>query len=370
MRSLVTGLIIGLVIGMILAFTEDPGGKVELNISPLTNQKTLSWTKQEWKVASLFPVNQFPLGQTTSKLIINLNRLMGGELSLKYHKTNNLSKSAKIFDLVSSGKLDAAFGSPSLWGKRSIGFRLLDAMPFGPGLEEFITWRNTNKVKRMAKKLYHRFGVHGIICGTTGPTIGGLFKRPVQNISELRDKKIGARGFSAKILSRAGATSVIISPSKALNLYSSGNLFGTLIGEPYNSKGQIKEKLFGIAYFPAWQRKFRILELLINLKKWDKLEPKTKKMMELACSANISKSFAHNENRQFVELKSLIYQGLKIRRWNPHLTKQLKAIWLQETLKLMESEPEFKIFYTTYLDFKKDYSIWQELGYTDFKRGF
>ena len=108
----------------------------------------------------------------------------------------------------------------------------------------------------------------------------------------------------------------------------------------------------------------------INLKKWDKLEPKTKKMMELACSANISKSFAHNENRQFVELKSLIYQGLKIRRWNPHLTKQLKAIWLQETLKLMESEPEFKIFYTTYLDFKKDYSIWQELGYTDFKSGF
>ena len=107
---------------------------------------------------------------------------------------------------------NAALSSPSFWGKKSRSFELLDGFPFGPGTNEFLAWYNTGGGKILSQNLYQRYNMHSLVCGITGPTFGGWFREPVNNIADLRKRRVAAVGLGAKVLSQAGVLTALIAP--------------------------------------------------------------------------------------------------------------------------------------------------------------
>ena len=119
----------------------------------------------------------------------------------------------------------------------------------------------------------------------------------------------------------------------------------------------------GYVYFPGWQKQFGILDLIINLSKWNKLSVKTKNRIEVACSSNIIDSLSVSEGRRFDTLKSIVEHGFEVKRWPNELLDKLRFYWRQETNSQRFRDGEFGRIWSSRKKFSEDYSIWEELGY-------
>ena len=71
----------------------------------------------------------------------------------------------------------------------------------------------------------------------------------------------------------------------------------------------------------------------------------------------------HSEGQQFTHLKRLINRGAEIQRWPQGLTEHLKSVWQREARRLTGNDRDFRRMWESLQAFRRDYSIWQELGY-------
>jgi len=213
MKYFITGLFIGLIVGVIIATNEPEPNVKQTNLLQLGIEEIKKpLQRSQWRIASLFPSSTFPSGISVQKLVKNINFLTRTTLELKLFEPGTLVPVFSSFDAVSSGRIEAAVSSPSFLGGKSRSFQLLDGIPFGPGANEFLAWYKIGGGKKLSQSLYQRYNILGLVCGVTGPTFGGWFREPVNNISDLRKRRVAAVGLGATVLSRAGVLTALIAP--------------------------------------------------------------------------------------------------------------------------------------------------------------
>jgi TRAP-type mannitol/chloroaromatic compound transport system substrate-binding protein len=364
MKYFITGLFIGLIVGVIIATNEPESNVKQTNLLQLGIEKIKTpLQRSQWRTASLFPSSTFPSGISVQKLVKNINFLTRTTLELKLFEPGTLVPVFSSFDAVSSGRIEAAVSSPSFLGEKSRSFELLDGFPFGPGANEFLAWHQIGGGEKLSQSLYQRYNIHGLVCGITGPTFGGWFREPVQKIADLQKKRVAAVGLGATVLSRAGVLTTLIAPQDIRSAIQSGKIFGATIGAPYAIGKNESKQSTGHIYFPGWHQQYSVLNLMINIRNWDSLNRQTKDRIEIACTANIADSISQSEGHRFDMLKSLVDRGFTVGRWPPRLLNKLKSIWQEEVLAYRSSEGEFGKIWRSLENFRKNYSIWQELGY-------
>ena len=363
MKYFVTGLFIGLMVGVVIA-TSSPDSNVKKTniIQPSIEKIKTPLNRSLWRIASLFPSSTFPSGTSVNKLIKNINFLTRTTLELKLFEPGTVVPVFSSFDAVSSGRIEAAVSSPSFWGGKSRSFQLLDGFPFGPGANEFLAWYKIGGGKKLSQSLYQRYNILGLVCGITGPTFGGWFRKPVNNISDLRKRRVAAVGLGATVLSKAGVLTALIAPHDIRSAIQSGKVFGATIGTPYAIGKTESIQSTGHIYFPGWHQQYSVLNLKINTRNWDSLNRQTKDRIEIACAANIADSIFQSEGHRFDMLKSLVDRGFTVRRWPPQLLKNFESIWQNEVHAYRTSEGTFGKIWRSLEKFRKNYSIWQELG--------
>ena len=72
-------------------------------------------------------------------------------------------------------------------------------------------------------------------------------------------------------------------------------------------------------YFPGWHQQSTIVELIINLEKWNGLADLQRAWIEAACGDNVQHTLAEGEAIQHAALADLSARGVQIHRWpGPH----------------------------------------------------
>ncbi len=364
MRGFIGGLFVGLVAGVILAVTSDSKvGQAPSAEAPGAQGNGIPGSPVSWRMASVFPANMGLSGNTSRAIALRVSDLTGSNLNLTFHNPGAVVEGLDVFDAVSSGTIEAAFSSPSFWGSKSRAFELLGGIPFGPKTDEFLAWYHDGGGKKLAHALYQRHNIHGLICGLNGPVAGGIFRAHVSRIEDLRNKTISAAGLGARVLSRAGATTQLHTPQDALAKLKDEQLFGASFMTPLNIDPAVVTETAKHIYFPGWSQQFSTFDLLIHLRDWNGLHANAKAIIEAACAQNIVESLSHSEGQQFTHLKRLINRGAEIQRWPQGLTEKLKSLWQREARRLTGNDRDFRRMWESLQAFRRDYSIWQELGY-------
>ncbi|MBL96144.1 MAG: C4-dicarboxylate ABC transporter [Magnetovibrio sp.] len=379
MHNTVIGIIIGLVIGVVFGATI-----VGPRLSETLTKETIYRSNQEssqnmkskvpqkepitdntvtrWKIASMFPSRVSPLGRLSKRLETLIWRTSSGQLEVIMEAPETLISAANVLNSVSSGKIVGAFGTPASWSSKIPALKLFSNVPFGPNIQEFLTWLGHGGGGKIYQNFMKKMGIHGIFCGVIAAEGGGWFRAPVKTIEGLKTLKVATEGFGASILKRIGAKTVLLSPGDIFVAFETGKIDAAEFSTPQIDATLGLHDAAKYYYFPGWQQSSTVFDLIINEKVWKTLSPSLKTSIETVCGDNIRFGVANSEGNQYAALKSLTHKGVKTLRLPREIIKAMKLSWSEVVKDESNKNAEFALTWKSLANFRKDYSIWRELS--------
>ena len=364
MRGFIGGIMVGIVIGVIIA------AKVPQN--HLQNQKNYNKNYADAPEVSEAPVrlnfaSDYPLAILLNKklgldVVKRLEKVSNRNIVLKFQKSAATDPKIPLFDAVSSGAIDAALSSSQLWTDKSVAFGLFSSVPFGPDIVAYLTWFRQHGGRAFYDKLYLKHNIKSMICGMTGAAGAGWFNQKINTIEDLRKSTIAANGLVLNVYENIGASVVKLVPIELVSLLKNKKINAVAFSSPAMDQQLGLSKYSKYYYFPSWFQQAKFIDLMINLKKWEKLDETKQKIIETTCMANVVDSISASESVQFDTLKEIINDGIDVREFSPEVMRALKQAWLSVSSAYSRSNNDFRQILDSLRKFRADYSIWQDLG--------
>jgi TRAP-type mannitol/chloroaromatic compound transport system substrate-binding protein len=174
-------------------------------------------------------------------------------------------------------------------------------------------------------------------------------------------------GLGARVMQKLGVQTQLIPPGEIYPALERGIIDATELAFP---SIDIKQGFHQVAkhyYFPGWHQQSSVGEFLVNLKKWNELSEAHRRMIEVACDANLTWSFVTSEARQFGAMKDLVEKhGVKIHYWSDAVLARMRSAWEEVIAEESAKDPDFKRAHESYAAFRKQYAIWKDQGYLIF----
>ena len=382
MRNGVIGIVIGIVVGVVvgatvvaprLASETSPAGsriavqkkmpqpEIIAKSRPAPNQGPEKTVR--WKMASAFAASLPQLGTLAKRVDERLWQVSGGGMEIKFHEPGTLVPTLEMFDAVASGAVEAAFSSPSFWSDHAPALQIFAAVPFGPSAAEFLAWIYFGGGKPMLDEIYHRNGIHGVLCGLIAPEASGWFRREIRTLDDLKGVKMRFAGLGAGVMEKLGVKTLPLAGGDIFVALETGTIDAAEFSMP---AVDVKLGLHEMAkhyYFPGWHQPATLLDLMINLEKWNALSPARKAQIETVCGDNIRYGLAEGESLQFGAMKELSAKGVLLHRWPSKILDALEQSWRQVAAEEAAKDSEFKRVWQSLTGFRENYAIWKELGY-------
>ena len=379
MRNLIVGVVVGLVIGVVLGSTivaprlKLPAHKTAFQergfnvTNPATRITSMPRSPEkrapmQWRMASAYASQMPQMGELAKRLDTNTWHLSSGEFRLKMHEPNTLVPSNQMFEAVRSKAIDAAFAAPSFWAEKNPAFQLYSAIPFGPPLQEYLSWIFDGGGRKIMDELYKHHGLHGLVCGVIASEGSGWFRAPVESLEAFKALRIGMGGLGGLVAQRVGAKTISLDEGDVFMALSKKVIDGAEASQPAVDMNLGLHKIARHYYFPGWHQPATLLHLIVNGDAWLSLSKSRRTQIGAACAGNVAHGLAVGEARQFDALRAFIKQGVHIHTWSPDILASLREAWAETHVDLAKGNPDFKRVWDSLTKFREEYAIWREIS--------
>ena len=319
--------------------------------------------KVKWKMASAFPGSLVQIGTLGVRLQNQISKISGGNITIKFFEPSALVPALEIFDAVSTGGVDAGWGTPGYWAGKVPALQLFSSVPFGPPANEYMSWVYFGGGKEFYEELYARHNIKGMLCGIIPPEASGWFRKEIKGPEDLKGLKMRFFGLGAKVMEKVGVSTQLLAGG---DIYPALEL-GTIDSAEFSMPAiDLELGFYQIAkhyYFPGWHQQSTFMELMINLEKWNALSVTQQAQIEATCGDNFRHAIAEGEGIQGPALKILQEKGVELHTWSPEMLAIFENGWNEVVTELVESDEDFAKIWASLTDFRKNYKVWKELGY-------
>ncbi len=316
-----------------------------------------------WRMTSTFSGALALLGTMGKRVETEINRVSDGHFQIKFHDPGILAPAFETFDAVAYGAVEAGWSTSGYWAGKVPALQLFSSMPFGPGAAEYLAWFYEAGGRAMYEELYHRHGIHGLICGISPPEAAGWFREPITSIDDFKGLKIRFFGLGSKVLEKVGASPQLIAGGEIFQALELGTIDATEYSMPAVDYGLGFYAVAKNYYFPGWHQQASLFELLINDKAWTRLSPGQQAQLEAVCESNIRFGLSQGEAQQAEFLKRIEQEGVTIRTFDADTLRALEDAWHAVAADLSASDADFARVWASIQSFRTDYKRWSERGY-------
>ena len=375
MRDAIIGIIVGVVVGVVVGATviaprlhprgggpTAAGGPASSVAAPIPAATTLSGRQVRWTMGSAYAPS-LPLAGTLAKRVESgIWRVSAGGMELRYHEPGTLAPTADLFDAVATGAIDAAFASPGLWIDKVPALQLFAAVPFGPPPDEYLAWMDIGGGKRLFEKLYHKHGLHSVICGIMAPVASAWLRQEVRTVDDLEGLRMRFDGLGARVMGRLGVETVALPDDQVLMALEAGDIAAAQYATPAIDRAVGLQQFAKHYYFPGWHQPVTVFDLIINRDRWNALSATRKAQIETVCGDNVRHGLAESEGLQFAALRALTADGVQVHRWPVEILDALAKAWQQVVREQAAADSAFREVWTSLSAFRRDYAVWSELA--------
>lgn len=316
-----------------------------------------------WKMSSAYPSTLPQIGTLAKRLSNQMELVSGGDIEIEFYEPGALVPALEAFEAISAGALEAAWSTPGYWAGKVPALQLFSAVPFGMRSDEYMAWFYFGGGKELFEEIYHRYNIHGVMCGMIAPEASGWFKTEIKTPEDLEGLKIRFFGLGGKVLEKLGANTQLLASGDILPALELGTIDGTEFSMPAIDVNLGFYQAAKHYYFPGWHQQSTFFDLMINLDEWHALSDTQRAQIETVCGDTMRYSIAEGEAIQSDAIAFLKERGVQVHQWSPEVLAALQAAWLEVAAELSAEDPDFKRVYESFTAFRQKNEDWRALGY-------
>ena len=316
------------------------------------------------KLATSWPAHFPIMGTGVDAFAKRCAELSGGTLEIKVYAKNILVPALQVFDATSAAQIDAFHSGVYYWKGKNPAFSIFGGMPLGLTSEEMVTWMKFGGGYELWREMYGKFNLYPLIGGTTGPQMGGWFKKEINSLADLKGLKMRIPGLGGEVMKKLGANPVLLPAGEIYTSLERGTIDAT------EWVGPALDSMMGFAktapyYYTGWHEPGSILEITFNKARWEKLSAEHQAIIT-AASEEMSANMLHEFRYQNAKALQALPKSVEIRTFPKDMMDAAK-IALNEVLDAESAKSEdFRRVLKSYQDFVKLNKPWDDISTKNF----
>jgi TRAP-type mannitol/chloroaromatic compound transport system substrate-binding protein len=312
------------------------------------------------EMTSAFSRNLPILGTAGVDFVEKINGI-ASDVEFEHFDPGELVPTLEALDAVSGGSVDAAYTTAGYWQGKITSASLFAAVPFGPEAGEFLAWMLYDDGHELFQRMYDENGynVKVLPCGIIAPETSGWFKEPINSVEDLEGLNMRFFGLGAEVMQRLGVSTSLLAAGDIFPALERGAIDATEFSMPLIDQRLGFYNIASNNYFPGWHQPATMFELLINKDRWEDLDEKSQKQIEVACLANITTNYAEGEAVNFAAMiDNVENNGVTIRQWPDEMLEAFESAWGEVAAELAAEDEYFAEVWADLQEFREGYKTW------------
>jgi len=319
--------------------------------------------KLRWKVPNAFPSHLPGLGDNAQMVADFLKSASDDNIQFKIFEPGNLVPPLELSDAVRDKTIDAGYTWLGYDAGKIPAAPLFAARPFGMEPWEYTAWWYEGGGQKLADEVYGKRNIKPILCGITGPETAGWFRKEIKTMADLKGLKIRFAGLGGEVMQKAGASVTLIPGSEIFQALEKGAIDATEFAMPAVDQKLGFDKVAKFNYFPGWHQTYTAFHLVVNKAVWDGLQPSTRSMLEMACTAGVMRNLSRGEAIQGEVIRGFEKSGVKAQKVPEPMLRELQKITQTVMAEQSAKDADFKRVYDSQEAFAQGYQTWKGLAY-------
>ena len=328
------------------------------------NFNVIKKRKVTLKLATSWPAHFPIMGTGVDSFAKRCFELSDGSLEIKIYPKNILVPALQVFDACSASQIDAFHSGVYYWKGKNSAFSLFGGMPLGLTSEEMITWMKFGGGYALWREMYGKFNLYPLIGGTTGPQMGGWFKKEINSLADLKGLKMRIPGLGGEVMKKLGVNPVLLPAGEIYTSLERGTIDAT------EWVGPALDSMMGFAktapyYYTGWHEPGSILELTFNKTRWEKLSPQHQAIITSA-SDEMTSTMLQEFRYKNAKALQVLPDNVQIKTFPKDMMDKAK-IALKEVLAYESAKnSDFKRVLASYNSFSKLNRPWDDISTKNF----
>jgi TRAP-type mannitol/chloroaromatic compound transport system substrate-binding protein len=316
------------------------------------------------KLATSWPAHFPIMGTGVDTFAKRCFELSAGSLEIKVYAKNILVPALQVFDSTSAAQIDAFHSGVYYWKGKNPAFSIFGGMPLGLTSEEMITWMKFGGGYELWRELYGKFNLYPLIGGTTGPQMGGWFKKEINSLADLKGLKMRIPGLGGEVMKKLGVNPVLLPAGEIYTSLERGTIDAT------EWVGPALDSMMGFAkaapyYYTGWHEPGSILEITFNKARWEKLSAEHQAIITAASeemTGNMLQEFRYKNAKALQELP----KNVQIKTFPKEMMDAAKIALGEVLVNESAKSDDFKRVLKSYEDFVKINKPWDDISTKNF----
>jgi len=316
------------------------------------------------KLATSWPAHFPIMGTGVDTFAKRCFELSGGTLEIKVFAKNILVPAMQVFDATSAAQIDAFHSGVYYWKGKNTAFSIFGGMPLGLTSEEMITWLKFGGGYELWREMYGKFNLYPLIGGTTGPQMGGWFKKEINSLADLKGLKMRIPGLGGEVMKRLGVNPILLPAGEIYTSLERGTIDAT------EWVGPALDSMMGFAkaapyYYTGWHEPGSILEITFNKTQWKKLSDEHKAIITAASEEMTGNMLQESRYKNAKALQELP-KSVEIKKFPKEMMDAAKIALAEVLADESAKSSDFKRVLSSYEDFARLNKPWNDISTKNF----
>ena len=329
--------------------------------SDISAPNLITSKKYKWKMVTTWPPNFPVLGTGATMYADWIREMTGGRIDIKVYGGGTLVPALEVFDAVSSGAAEMGSGASYYWGGKEASLQFFTTVPFGMNAQQMNSWLYSGGGLELYEAQYARFNLVPFPGGNTGVQMAGWFNKEINTIDDFKGLKMRMPGIGGKVLEKAGGTAVLSAGSELYTNLERGVIDATEWIGPYHDYLMGFHEIAKYYYSPGWHEPGSNLEIIVNKRLFDTLEPDLKAILQTAAYRLNMWTLSEFEAKNNEYLQKIITESdVEVRRLSDDILIQMRQYTKETIQELVDSDAKTKTLYESYSKFQKNINEWSQ----------
>jgi TRAP-type mannitol/chloroaromatic compound transport system substrate-binding protein len=328
-----------------------------------------SMPELKWRMTASWPKSLDTLYGGAVVLAKAVSEATDNKFQIQVFAGGEIVPGLQALDATSNGTVEMGHTASYYYFGKDPTFAFGTSVAFGPNSRLSQGWYYNGGGKDVLNEFYKKYNVTMLIGGNTGCQMGGWYRKEIKTVDDLKGLKLRIGGFPGRVLQKLGAVPQQIAAGDIYPSLEKGTIDAAEWVGPYDDYKLGFYKVAPYYYYPGWWEGGSMINVFINLNKWNALPKSYQTVLETAAAYANDWMMSKYDQLNPPSLKQLLAGGTKLRAFSPAIMEACFKAARELHSEISKTNANFKKVYESQLAFEDNgYQWWQvaELSYDSF----